>query len=68
MLSIQKPQRLNIKYLMQQVLLLPPEFKRLAKINFDTIMKETTEFLASKSQVDNFLDKSGKTRAKIKNL
>ena len=68
MLSIQKPQRLNIKYLMQQVLLLPPEFKRLAKINFDTIMKETTEFLASKSQVDTFLDKSGKTRAKIKNL
>ena len=31
-------------------------------------MKENTNFFASKCQIDAFLDKSGKTKAKIKNL
>ena len=44
------------------------EFKRLAKIRFDARVKQEGKSLASKSQVDNALDKADKNREKIKNL
>ena len=45
-----------------------PQFNRLTKISSDANMKEAAKSVASKSQVDNALDRAYKNIEKIKKL
>ena len=64
LISIQKPQRLKIKYLIPQTLLLP----RLTKLSFDARMEKAAKSLETKCHVNNPLDITQKYTEIIKIL
>ena len=43
-----------------------PEFKRLAKISFNAIMKEEVKSIANKTQVDTALDIADNNKEKVR--